>query len=217
MARCASAWTSSQPARLANPVDVPRVISGAARGRHLRTTGQTRPTADLIKGAIFLMLGALAYKRGFEPDERGDFAAALAWPRVLDLFAGSGALGIEALSRGARSADFVEQNRDAVAALQANLRLTRFDGVARVHHLAVNLALRRLHGPFDLVFADPPYADASLLKKTVTGLADHDLLLPTSVVVLEHAADTEPPAPVGAFTLANSRHHGATRISLYST
>src|SRR5439155_31820 len=78
-----------------------RVISGTARGRHLRAAAETRPTADLIKGSIFSMLEALAYKRGFEPDEDGNLAAALAWPRVLDLFAGSGGLGIEALSRGA--------------------------------------------------------------------------------------------------------------------
>src|SRR6267378_3013521 len=71
-----------------------RVISGTARGRPLRAAPETRPTADLIKGAIFSMLEALAYKRGFEPDEDGNLAAALAWPHVLDLFAGSGALVI---------------------------------------------------------------------------------------------------------------------------
>src|SRR6185312_17220596 len=90
-----------------------RVISGSARGRHLRAAPETRPTADLIKGAMFSMLEALAYKRGVEPDEDGNFGAALAWPHVLDLFAGSGGLGIEALSRGAQSAIFVEQDRDA--------------------------------------------------------------------------------------------------------
>src|SRR5215472_10011097 len=105
-----------------------RVIAGSARGRHLRAAADTRPTADLIKGAIFSMLEALAYKRGFEPDEEeGDFAAARAWPRVLDLFAGSGGLGIEALSRGARSADFIERDRDAARILTANLRSTGLD------------------------------------------------------------------------------------------
>src|SRR6516162_2790230 len=97
--------------RWATRVRTVRVISGTARGRHLRAAPETRPTADLVKGAIFSMLEALAYKRGFEPDEEGDFAAAVAWPRVLDLFAGSGGLGIEALSRGAQSAQFVEQDR----------------------------------------------------------------------------------------------------------
>src|SRR3981081_2853948 len=90
-----------------------RVIAGTARGRLLRAADKTRPTADLVKGAIFSMLEALAYKRGFEPDEEGNLAAALAWPRALDLFAGSGGLGIEALSRGAQFADFFEENRAA--------------------------------------------------------------------------------------------------------
>src|SRR5207253_5874077 len=105
------------------------------------------------------MLEALAYKRGFEPNEDGDFAAALAWPRVLDLFAGSGALGIEALSRGATHSDFVEHDRDAARVLETNLRSTGLDARAAVHRCPVNLALPRLHGPFDVVFADPPYAD----------------------------------------------------------
>src|SRR5438094_3969294 len=104
-----------------------------ARGRPRRAAPETRPTADLIKGAIFSMLEALAYKRGFEPDEDGNLAAALAWPHVLDLFAGSGGLGIEALSRGAQSAEFVEQDRDAVRIIASNLRATDLDDRARLH------------------------------------------------------------------------------------
>src|ERR1700682_2633267 len=119
-----------------------RVISGTARGRPLRAALQTRPTADLIKGAIFSMLEALAYKRGFEPDEEGNLAAALAWPHVLDLFAGSGGLGIEALSRGAASAEFVEQSRDAARIITANLRTTGLDEHARVHLAPVGAELR---------------------------------------------------------------------------
>src|SRR5262252_298037 len=118
-----------------------RVISGSARGRHLRAAAETRPTADLIKGAIFSILEALAYKRGFEPDEDGDFAAAVAWPRVLDLFAGSGGLGIEALSRGARSAQFVEQDREAGRILMANLRSTGLDDRARLIERSVGKGL----------------------------------------------------------------------------
>src|ERR1700737_3806621 len=108
-----------------------RVISGTARRRSLRAAATTRPTADLIKGAIFSMLEALAYKRGFEPDEDGNLAAALAWPRALDLFAGSGGLGIEALSRGAQFAEFVEQDRDAARIIQSNLRTTGLDEAAK--------------------------------------------------------------------------------------
>jgi 16S rRNA (guanine966-N2)-methyltransferase len=194
-----------------------RVISGTARGRHLRAAPETRPTADLIKGAIFSMLEALAYKRGFEPDEEtGDFAAAKAWPRVLDLFAGSGALGIEALSRGAQSADFVEQDREAARILSANLRSADLDERARVHQAPVVLALRSLPGPVDVVFADPPYADAAALQTALDAMSRDDLLLPTSVVVVEHASGIEPPHTVGALPLANSRRHGRTRITLYA-
>jgi 16S rRNA (guanine966-N2)-methyltransferase len=197
-----------------------RVISGVARGRHLRAAAETRPTADLIKGAIFSMLEALAYKRGFEPDEEaGDFAAARAWPRVLDLFAGSGGLGIEALSRGARSAEFIEQDRNAARVLAANLRGTQLDDRARVHQKPVSIGLRSIDGPLDLVFADPPYADHEVLQSTVEALSAPGVLSPKSVVVLEQdwTAQSEPPAMVGQLALASTRRHGRTRISLYAS
>jgi 16S rRNA (guanine966-N2)-methyltransferase len=176
--------------------------------------GPTRPTADLIKGVIFSMLEALAYKRGFEPDEDGRMAAALAWPRVLDLYAGSGALGIEALSRGAERADFVEHDRQAAQALLANLRATAVAEQARIHQGPVEAMLGRVRRPIDVVLADPPYADTSAL----TGISQQleDLLLPTSVVVFEHAADQAPLEVVGGLPLHNTRAHGHTRISLYS-
>jgi len=194
-----------------------RVISGTARGRHLRAAPETRPTADLIKGAIFSMLEALAYKRGFEPDEEGDFAAALAWPRVLDLFAGSGGLGIEALSRGARSAEFVEQDREAARVLTANLRTTELDDRARIHQRPVAISLASVRAPVDLVFADPPYADSDAVPKLVDALTRAGLLLPTSVVVLEQPSEANPPEAVGELPLASSRRHGRTRITLYAS
>jgi 16S rRNA (guanine966-N2)-methyltransferase len=174
----------------------------------------TRPTADLIKGVIFSMLEALAYKRGFEPDEDGRLAAALAWPRVLDLFAGSGALGIEALSRGAERADFIEQDRQAAQVIQANLTATRLTDQARVHQGSVEAMLPRVRGPVNLVLADPPYADTSALT-AISGRLQ-DLLLPTSVVVFEQAAEQPPLELVATLPLHNTRTHGHTRISLYS-
>jgi 16S rRNA (guanine(966)-N(2))-methyltransferase RsmD len=193
-----------------------RVISGTARGRSLRAASDTRPTADLIKGSIFSMLEALAYKRGFEPDEDGNLAAALAWPRVLDLFAGSGGLGIEALSRGAASAEFVEKDRDAARIIESNLRATGLDDRARVHPTSAASALARLRGPFDGVFLDPPYADAAALEQVWAALASPNVLLPTSIVVLEQSAEAEPPPAIGALPLANTRRHGRTRVSLYA-
>jgi 16S rRNA (guanine966-N2)-methyltransferase len=195
-----------------------RVISGTARGRHLRAAPETRPTADLIKGAIFSMLEALAYKRGFEPDEEeGDFAAARAWPRVLDLFAGSGGLGIEALSRGARSAEFVEQDREATRILASNLRSAGLDDRARIHQAPVSIGLRAVRGPVDLVFADPPYTDHEALAATVTALATAGMLESTSVVILEQGWETEPPESVGDLALQSTRRHGRTRITVYAS
>ena len=183
----------------------------------MRAVGSTRPTADLIKGVIFSMLEALAYKRGFEPDEDGRLAAALAWPRVLDLFAGSGALGIEALSRGAERADFVEQDRQVARTLAANLRSTGLDDRARVHQGPVEAMLRRVRSPVDLVVADPPYAEHAALQSAIEALAStENLLAPTSVVVLEQAAEHQPLQTVGALQLANTRVHGRTRVSLYA-
>ena len=194
-----------------------RVISGTARGRHLRAADETRPTADLIKGSIFSILEALAYKRGFEPDlEEGDFAAARAWPRVLDLFAGSGGLGIEALSRGAVSAEFVEQDREAARVILSNLRSTGLDERARVHQAPVSAALRSVRRPIDLVFADPPYDDDEEVAAAVDRLASPGLLSPTSVVVLEQTWKAHPPASIGELPLASTRRHGRTRITLYA-
>jgi 16S rRNA (guanine966-N2)-methyltransferase len=193
-----------------------RVIAGTARGRALRLPpdADLRPTSDLVKGAIFSLLEAEAYKRGFEPDDDA-LAAARAWPRVLDLYAGSGALGIEALSRGAAHADFVDASRTAVGAIQANLAAAGFADRATVHRQPVAAALARLAGPFDLVFADPPYAATDQLPGLVQAVEKRSLLLPTSVVVLEHAASVGPPAAIGGLALAKSRRHGKTRVSVY--
>jgi 16S rRNA (guanine966-N2)-methyltransferase len=193
-----------------------RVISGTARGRALRAAPETRPTADLVKGAIFSMLEALAYKRGFEPDEDGNFAAALAWPRVLDLFAGSGALGIEALSRGAAFADFVEQDREAGRIIVANLRSTGLDERAHVHQASVVVSLRSIRDPVDVVFLDPPYTDQSALRRAVEDLGRPGLLTPTSVVVIEQPWEATPPERVGDRSLTSTRRHGRTRLSLLS-
>jgi 16S rRNA (guanine966-N2)-methyltransferase len=194
-----------------------RVIAGTARGRPLRATRATRPTADLIKGVIFSMLEALAYKRGFEPDEDGNLAAALAWPRVLDLFAGSGALGIEALSRGAAHAAFVESDRDAARIIAANVRVAGVETRARLIVAPVAVGLARVEPPIDVVFVDPPYADREAMLGALDLLRRPGLLGPSSVVVLEQAAKAEPPLAVGRLPLANSRAHGQTRVSLYAT
>jgi 16S rRNA (guanine966-N2)-methyltransferase len=209
-----------------------RVIAGSARGRPLRApaTKGTRPTGDMIKGVIFSMLEAEAYRRGVEPDpgddERdGRFAAAVAWPRVLELYAGSGALAIEALSRGAERADLVEPDPAARRAIAANLRATGLVDRATVHPLRAEAALSTLVGPYDLILLDPPYDEAGV-SGILERLAAGGRAGPTAVLVWEHGRATVPPdrvagegagpgpAPI-VWRRVKTNTHGAAAVSLY--
>jgi 16S rRNA (guanine966-N2)-methyltransferase len=187
----------------------------------------TRPTSDKIKGVVFSMLEAEALKRGFEPEEGdaehdGRFAAAVAWPRVLELYAGSGALAIEALSRGAAHADLVEASADARRAIAANLERTVLADRASVHALASEQAVSTFRGPYDLILLDPPY-DAEGVRAVLERLAGGGLLERSGVVVWEHSRSTEPPERIGAdgehggLRLLRSRQHGAATVSLYAS
>jgi 16S rRNA (guanine966-N2)-methyltransferase len=205
-----------------------RVIAGTARGRPLRAPSgeDTRPTADKIKGVIFSMLDAEAMRRGFEPEpddeERdGRFAMAVAWPRVLELYAGSGALSIEALSRGCQRADLVESNGAARRTIEVNLARTGVADRARVHAMRSEQAVSTLRGPYDLIVLDPPYSSAEI-PALVQRLVEGTLLSPDGVVVWEHGRDTVP-APViaagdesRALHLVRTNSHGAAAVSLYA-
>ncbi len=178
-----------------------RVIAGKAKGQRLQgpPSRATRPTSDLGRGAIFSALGSLG----------ADLS------RVLDLYAGSGALGIEALSRGAAWCDFVERSPAACAVLRRNLASTGFAGQARVYCTTAQRALKRLTGPYTLVLADPPYADATALA-VLEELATSNLVeLGKTVLVLEHSARQGALARIGWWKLASSRRHGDTAISIY--
>lgn len=198
-----------------------RVIAGRARGRRLLAPGseKIRPTGDRLKGAIFSLLEALAYKSGFaeEVDELGEvrFAAALAWPRVLDVYAGSGALGIEALSRGAERAEFVEANGKARRLIERNLRLAGLSEGATVHALAAEQAISTLAGPYDLILADPPYADSGAVH-VLKRMADAPHLTDGGVLVWEHHRDYEPPPRLGRLGLRRTLRHGGAAVSLYA-
>ena len=135
-------------------------------------------------------------------------------PRVLDLYAGSGALAFEALSRGAREAVLVESARPAVSAIRENVDALQLGDVTRVLALRVEQALPQLSGTFDLVFLDPPYALVETPGfKTVLAQAAR-VVSPGGVLVLEHAASSEPPATEG-LELDRSRRYGDTTLSVF--
>ncbi|MEX0868200.1 MAG: 16S rRNA (guanine(966)-N(2))-methyltransferase RsmD [Nitriliruptoraceae bacterium] len=176
-----------------------RIIGGTARGRRLAVPdGPTvRPTADRVREAVFSSLHA-------------HVPAA----RVLDLFAGSGALGLEAISRGAAHVTFVERDRRAVAAIRANIDAL---DVARNATVVVADVLRavtdgQLDGaPFDLVFADPPYAvDAGTVYALLAGLPPH--LADGAQIVLERATAAPGPTWPARMTGVRARRYGATTI-----
>ncbi len=177
-----------------------RVIAGAAKGHPLRAPkGQdTRPTSDKVRGAIFSMLASMGVE---------------APARVLDLYAGTGALAIEALSRGAEHADLVEVSPGACAAIRDNLQRTRLAERARVLPARVERALERLEGPYDLVFLDPPYAAG--VPGVLAELAARGLVDANAVVVYEHSRRTTPPATIGSLRLYQTRCHGDTCVTIY--
>ena len=162
----------------------------------------TRPTSDRVREALFSMLASDGLV--------GDDAA----PRVLDLYAGSGALAFEALSRGAATAVLVEHAREAVSAIRENARALEAAALIEVLPMKVDRAFGRIAGSFGIVFLDPPYADVKAAPFTEVLAAAAILVAPEGALVLEHASSDAPPA-VPPLELDRSRRYGDTTISLY--
>ncbi len=184
--------------------DAGRVIAGSARGVRLQVPGRgTRPLADRVKQTLFAIL---------EPDLDG--------ARVLDLFAGSGAGGIEALSRGAASAVFVERDPSAAAVIEANLRATSLAGpaaqVVRADAVAWLARGSSTGEPFDVVIADPPYAESDLLTRTLAALGEAGApLAPDARVVAKHFWRDRPPDRIGLLASERDRRFGETALTFY--
>jgi len=183
--------------------DAGRVIAGTARGIRLEAPGPgTRPLADRVKQTLFAIL---------EPD--------LAGARVLDLFAGSGAAGIEALSRGAASATFVEHDAGAARVIAANLGRTRLGGPNAVVVREDALRwLRRRGGaiaaePFDVVIVDPPYDRRELLQEALEAVGS--ILVPGGRAVAKHFWRDAPPARIGLLASERDRRFGETALTFY--
>jgi len=192
-----------------------RVVAGGAGGRRLRVPpGATlRPTADRTKEALFSMIESLLLWG--RPD--ADIGTPGLWTglRVADLYAGSGALGIEALSRGAASAAFFERDRAALEAISQNLRATGLVDRATIVPGAVEQTLDRLPAGVELVLLDPPYADPAL-REILARVAASPSLAEDALVALEHGQRLAPPGTLGALVLQRSRRHGDTALTLYA-
>jgi 16S rRNA (guanine(966)-N(2))-methyltransferase RsmD len=145
-------------------------------------------------------------------------AGAVRGARVLDLYAGTGALALEALSRGADRAVLVESSREALSAVRDNVASLDLAGCARILAADVRDAVRRLEGeaPFDLVLADPPWAlvDAGEVPRVLAALARSPLLAEGALVILEHASRTPPP-PVEGLAAQQSRRYGDATLTFY--
>lgn len=183
-----------------------RIVSGQYRGKAIVTPpgANTRPTSDRARQAVFNIL------------EHAAWAPELHGARVIDVFAGSGALGLEAMSRGAAFCLFVETDDSARGAIRENMEAFGLFGQARVHRRDATDPGPRpgsVGTPFDIAFLDPPYAKG-LGEKALAALAAGDWLAPGAIVVFERGRDEPDPTPEG-FERLDARDYGAARVFFF--
>ena len=176
-----------------------RVITGKARGIQLKTPDGmlTRPTADRVKEALFSII-------------QFDIPGA----RVLDLFGGTGQLGIEALSRGAKHAVFVDANDSACRLIRENLKRTKLESEAQVVRADYMEYLQRCRETFDLVLLDPPYAEV-FLENALKKLTEIDILQSGAIIVAERPVDKALTLDFPGFTRSKDYKYGNTLLTLY--
>ena len=177
-----------------------RVITGKAKGHHLKFPKgtKTRPVTDLVRGAIFAILENTV-------DD---------WSRVLDLFAGSGALGIEALSRGTDWADFVESEPKCCDIIKENLEKTKLSSQARVYCCNVFKALSFLDKEYNIILMDPPYSNTTT-GDIITRLAASSLVGTETILVVTHSSRSPLSQNYAALNLVKEHRHGDTCISIF--
>jgi 16S rRNA (guanine966-N2)-methyltransferase len=179
-----------------------RVVAGSKKGHRLQAVPgkETRPTVDKVKESIFNMIGPY-------------FDGGL----VLDLYAGTGGLGIEALSRGAERCIFIDANRKAIQVIFQNLEMTHLREQAEVYRNDADRALKVLMKrelAFDIVLLDPPYAEQKI-ESQIAIMQDHGLLAPKAVIVAEHDAGDELPEQIGSVTKIKEVTYGQTTVTIY--
>ena len=176
-----------------------RVITGKARGIVLKTPDgmATRPTSDRVKEAIFSII-------------HFDIPSA----RVLDLFGGTGQLGIEALSRGAKSAVFVDEREDACRLIRENLKRTKLEQSARVVRSDYMAYLKTCSEQFDIVLLDPPYAEV-FLENSLKMITEIDILQSGAIIVAERPIGKELPWDFPGFERSRDYKYGNTLVAIY--
>ncbi len=181
-----------------------RVITGSAKGHHLKTPKglRTRPMLEKVRGSLFSVLQG--------------YLGTLDDLRILDLYAGSGSLGIEALSRGASWADFVEINAGACRIIRENLEHTRLAERGRVQQANVAAFMRRMHGEqkYDIIFLDPPFADPAI-GETLDEVAQSSLVHEGTLVVVHHAVPVELAHNYGPLQQLEQRRLGDSVFRIY--
>jgi len=180
-----------------------RVIAGSARGIRLETAEgkRVRPTLDRVREAAFSIL-----------------TPRLEGCRFADLFAGSGANGVEALSRGATHCAFVDSSRASLDIVERNLAKARLGGKATCYRtvLPQGMAqLARAEAPFHIVYADPPF-DFGDYEGLLTGLAEHALLASQAIAIIEHATEHPTPETAGVLTRTRQKTYGTVTLSFFS-
>ena len=177
-----------------------RVIAGKAKGHQLKAPKRTttRPATDLVRGAIFSILESTTDN----------------WSLVLDLFAGSGALGIEALSRGADWVDFVDQEPRCCDIIRQNLEKTRFSAQAHVYCCTVEKAISFIDKEYDIILMDPPYSNLAI-GNLITQLATSRVIGTNSIVVVTHSPQLNLDSTYAPLHLIKHRRHGDSCIEIY--
>ena len=176
-----------------------RVITGSARGCRLKELEgmETRPTTDRVKEGLFNIIQ-------FDIEGR----------KILDLFAGTGQLGIECLSRGATSAVFVDRRPDAVKLIKDNLKVTSLTEKGRVVSGDSMEFLKSIREKFDIIFLDPPY-EAGVLEPAIAHIAKFDILAPHGIIVAEHPANKALPALNAPYRLHRTYRYGKIALTIY--
>jgi 16S rRNA (guanine(966)-N(2))-methyltransferase RsmD len=175
-----------------------RVTGGTGRGQRLKvpTGSRVRPTSDKVKQALFNILGDRVIDASF-----------------LDLYAGAGGIGIEALSRGAGRVVFIDSSRESLTAIKSNIELTGFSDRAQVTASKVETFLKKSSEQYDIVFLDPPYAED--MQPLLELIAGSGIVKPGCVVIAEHFKKQPSPEKAGPLTLYREAKYGDTVLAFY--